>query len=68
MGEELEKQKIHNNGYKMDYGSAKVFSLSVFFGNEDPATASFQSVTTKFSRNLNYWKQSKLTKIGKARV
>ena len=45
-----------------------VFNLGVFFGNNDPAKATFEKILPGFKRQLNYWKQFKLIQIGKARV
>ena len=45
-----------------------VKNLGVYFGNEDPATSTFNEIYPKLSRSLSYWKQFNLTQIGKARV
>ena len=42
--------------------------LGVFFGNEDPASATYNKIIPKINKRLNYWKQFKLSQIGKARV
>ena len=44
------------------------FSLGVFFGNSDPAWATFEQIVPKLKRKLNYWKQFDLTQIGKTSV
>ena len=48
--------------------SKNVFNLGDFFGNDDPAAASYNKVIPGLKKLLNYWKQFKLTQIGKARV
>ena len=48
--------------------SADVKNLGIYFGNENPAFKSFNDIVPKFKSRLNYWKQFKLTKIGKASI
>ena len=48
--------------------SKNVFSLGVFFGNKDPAKATFEQILPKFRKKLNYWKQFSITLLGKANV
>ena len=43
-------------------------NLGLFFGNDDPALATFNKVVPKVILRLNYWRQFKLSTIGKARV
>ena len=45
-----------------------VFNLGVYFGNDDPATATFNKIVPNFNKRLNYWKQFQLTQLGRARV
>ena len=45
-----------------------VEKLGVFFGNDDPALATYNKIIPSLTKRLNYWKQFKLTQIGKARV
>ena len=42
--------------------------LGVFFGNDDPASATYDKIFPSLNRRLNYWKQFQLSQIGKARV
>ena len=48
--------------------SKNVENLGVFFGNDDPALATFQNLLPKVTRSMNYWKQFRLSKLAKARV
>ena len=43
-------------------------NLGVYFGNDDPASATFNEIIPELNKRLNYWKQFKWTHIGKARV
>ena len=45
-----------------------VKNLGVFFGNNDPATETYNKIIPSFNQRLNYWKQFKLSQLGKARV
>ena len=45
-----------------------VFSLGVFFGNVDPAKATFEKLVPNFKKKLAYWKQFGINQIGKASV
>ena len=45
-----------------------VENLGVVFGNNDPASATYNKIIPSFNKRLNYWKQFKLSQIGKARV
>ena len=45
-----------------------VESLGVFFGNDEPELATYNKMIPNLIRKLNYWKQFRLTQIGKARV
>ena len=42
--------------------------MGVFFGNDNPASATYNEIIPNLNKRLNYWKQFKLTQIGKARV
>ena len=48
--------------------SKNVFSLGVFFGNTDPAKATFDKIVPAFKKKLNYWKQFSISHIGKSNV
>ena len=48
--------------------SKNVENLGVFFGNENPAIDTFNTILPSFTKRLNFWKQFKLTQIGKTRV
>ena len=48
--------------------SKNVESLGIYFGNDNPALSTFEEVIVNLNKRLNYWKQFKLTEIGKARV
>ena len=48
--------------------SGVVKNLGVYFGNDDPAVATFEELVPKFKKRLAYWKRFSLTKIGKATV
>ena len=45
-----------------------VKNLGVYFGNDNPALATYNMITPNFIKNLHYWKQFSLSQIGKARV
>ena len=48
--------------------SGNVFNLGVFFGNDNPARATYNKIIPQIKKRMNYWKQFKLTQIGKARI
>ena len=48
--------------------SKNVENLGVFFGNADPGKETFNKIFPSVYKRLNYWKQFKLSQIGKARV
>ena len=48
--------------------SKNVKNLGVFFGNDNPALATFSQIIPSFNKRLAYWKQFKISQIGKARV
>ena len=52
----------------MKWTSKNVKNLGVYFGNDDPASETFDEIIPTFKKLLNYWKQFKLTNMGKARV
>ena len=52
----------------ISWTSKNIFSLGVYFGNVDPAKATFEKILPKLKRKLNYWKQFDITLIGKANV
>ena len=43
-------------------------NLGIFFGNDDPDIATFDKIIPNMNKRLVYWKQFKISKIGKARV
>ena len=43
-------------------------TLGVYFGNDNPALATFQKLIPNLVKRLHYWKQFRLTQLGKARV
>ena len=43
-------------------------NLGVFFGNYSPEIATFEEILPSLKKRLAYWKQFKISKIGKARV
>ena len=45
-----------------------VKNLGIFFGNDNPALATFNTIIPEVKKKLAYWKQFTLSKIGKARV
>ena len=45
-----------------------VENLGVYFGNDNPASATFTKILPKIIRSMNYWKQFRLCKLAKARV
>ena len=45
-----------------------VKNLGVYFGNDDPASATFDEIVPDLNKRLNYWKQFKITQLGKARI
>ena len=45
-----------------------VENLGVFFGNDQPELATYNKIIPNLVKRLNYWKQFRLTQIGKARV
>ena len=52
----------------IEWTSKNVENLGVFFGNDKPGEATYNKITPSLVKRLNYWKQFKLTQIGKARV
>ena len=54
--------------FDIKWTNKNVFNLGVFFGNADPATATFNKIIPNFNKRLNYWKQFNLSQMGKARV
>ena len=53
---------------KINWTNKNVENLGVFFGNSDPASLTYTKIMPSITKRLNYWKQFKLSKIGKARV
>ena len=53
---------------QITWTSDNVKTLGVFFGNNDPATATFAEIMPKIVRSMNYWKQFRLSQLAKARV
>ena len=52
----------------LKWTNKNVEALRVFFGNEEPHIETFNKIIPKLEKKLNYWKQFRLTQIGKARV
>ena len=48
--------------------SKNVKNLGVFFGNSNPALHTFNDIIPKVKKRLNFWKQFKLSPIGKSRA
>ena len=48
--------------------SKNIKNLGVFFGNDDPAQATYEMILPSLKKRFSYWKQFKLSQIGKARV
>ena len=48
--------------------NGNVKSLGVYFGNDNPASHTFNDIIPKTKRSMNYWKQFKLCKFAKSRV
>ena len=53
---------------KIKWTSKNVEKLGVFFGNDNPDLATFNAITPSINKRLSYWKQFKISQIGKARV
>ena len=51
-----------------EWTNKNVFSLGVFFGNDDPAGKTFQKIVPKVQKSINYWKGFHLSVLSKARV
>ena len=52
----------------INWTSANVKNLGIYFGNKNPDIETFEEIVPKFERRLAYWKQFSLSKMGKARV
>ena len=50
------------------FTNKNVKTLGVYFGNDDPAKATFAEIIPKIKRSLNYWKIAKLSRLAKARI
>ena len=48
--------------------SKNLEKLGIFFGNYNPDVATFDKIIPKLNNRLAYWKQFKISKVGKARV
>ena len=53
---------------KIKWTSKNVENLGVFFGNKNPAGDMYDKMIPSLIKRLNYWKQFKLTQMGKART
>ena len=53
---------------KIKWTSKNVESLGISFGNDNPALATFNMIIPKLVKKLHYWKQFKISQVGKARV
>ena len=54
--------------FNIDWTSENIENLGIFLGNNKPETETFQKLSQKCTKTFNYWKQFKLSKLGKARV
>ena len=52
----------------IEWTSGNVKNLGVYFGNDRPASKTFEEIITNVNKRLNFWKQFKLSTIGRARV
>ena len=52
----------------VSFTNTNVKSLGVYFGNDDPAAATFNEIYPKIKRSLTYWQNLGLSKFAKARV
>ena len=52
----------------LTWTSDNVETLGLYFGNADPAGATFQRILPRLQRSMNYWKRFRLCKLAKARV
>ena len=52
----------------LTWTNGNVKTLGVYFGNDDPAPATFADIVPKIKRSMDYWKQFRLSKFAKARV
>ena len=57
-----------NTPLGIEWTSENVKNLGIYFGNKDPAYHTFNDRLPKFSNRLNYYKQFKLSSIGKSRT
>ena len=48
------------------FTNKNIFNLGVYFGNDDPATDTFNKIVPNFNKSLNYWKQFKLNQNRKS--
>ena len=53
---------------QIKWTNKNVKNLGLYFGNEDPHIATYNDIIPSINRRLNYWKQFRLTQIGKTRV
>ena len=52
----------------IEWTSENVKNLGLYFGNNNPDLHTFNDILVKVNKRLNYWKQFKLSSLGKARV
>ena len=52
----------------IEWTSGNVKNLGVYFGNDRPAFKTFEDIIKNINKRLNFWKQFKLSTIGRARV
>ena len=52
----------------IEWTSGNVKNLGVYFGNDRPALKTFEDIIKNINKRLNFWKQFKLSTIGRARV
>ena len=53
---------------QIKWTNKNIKNLGIYFGNDDPHIATFKDIIPSINKRLNYWKQFKLSLIGKTRV
>ena len=61
-------RRVLNIDVKWKLTNKNVKSLGVYFGNDKPENESFNEIIPEIIKVLNYWKQFKITNMGKARI
>ena len=57
-----------DNPMNIQWTNKNVKNLGVYFGNDNPILATYNMIIPSLNKKLDYWKQFKLSQIGKARV